>query len=497
MQQNTQAILERLKALRAGDAPTHGGHVMSYVYDSGLAELDALAAAAMELVQPVNGLDPTMFTSVAHMEREVVTFAKDLLGGDSTVVGTATSGGTESCLLAVKTARANYSGPGKPRILAPASVHAAFHKAAEYLGLELELVPVDGDGQVDPQAVISRMGQSTALVVLSAPSYPHGALDPIMAIAAAAQSRGIDCHVDACFGGWILPFWEGLAPWDLSVPGVTSLAADIHKYGYSPKGISVLLTKGKQRQHGQFFATTNWPGYPVVNPTLLGSKSAAPLAAAWAIIKYLGRDGYAALAESCKRSTKVLIAHVNGIEGLAVVGEPAGPLLAVRREAAAGTENGVDPHLWADAMAAAGWHVQLQPGYGQPDGSWLVRTTHLTITPVTESVLPQLCAAMSGCAQKVRGIEGMDAQAVLAALGLGADPAVQEGPSGVLEAMGVSAGGESALPRDMAPLLALVEALPREVSARLLIDLLAGIVAPENQIPPTPPGSVAGGVPGE
>ncbi len=137
-----QEILARLKELREADAPTHGGRVLSYVYDSGLPELDRLAANAMELVQPVNGLDPTTFTSVAVMEREVIGFARDLLGGDKDVVGTVTSGGTESCLLAVKTARSNYQGAGTPKIIAPTTVHAAFHKAAEYFGLKLELIPV-------------------------------------------------------------------------------------------------------------------------------------------------------------------------------------------------------------------------------------------------------------------------------------------------------------------------------------------------------------------
>ncbi|GAA1865571.1 aminotransferase class V-fold PLP-dependent enzyme [Paeniglutamicibacter psychrophenolicus] len=483
MPQDALAILDQLRSWRAQDAPTHGGHVMSYVYDSGLADLDALAARAMALVQPVNGLDPTMFTSVAHMERDLITFARDLLGGDRTVVGTATSGGTESCLLAVKTARANHRGTDHPSILAPASVHAAFHKAAEYLGLALDLVPVGQDGQADPEAVIARMGPDTALVVLSAPSYPHGALDPIEQVAAAALARGIDCHVDACFGGWILPFWDGLPPWDLSVPGVTSLAADLHKYGYAPKGISVLLTKGAARQHGQYFATTDWPGYPVVNPTLLGSKSAAPLAAAWAITRHLGVSGYAALAESCKRSTAALAACIADIEGLTVVGSPAGPLLAVARDPGAGLGSGIDPHLWADRLAASGWHLQLQPGYRQPDGSWLPRTTHLTITPVTESVLPPLRAALVSCADEVRGVAGVDPQQVLAALGpAGAAGAEDDGVQRVLSAMGVTPG-DGSLPKDMAPLLALVEALPREASGKLLIELLAGLVVPLDRDP--------------
>ncbi|MET0448757.1 MAG: aminotransferase class V-fold PLP-dependent enzyme, partial [Aeromicrobium sp.] len=316
-------ILSRLAALREADAPTHGGHVLSYVYDSGLAELDQLAADAMRLVQPVNGLDPTTFTSVAVMERELVGFARDLLGGDQEVVGTITTGGTESCLLAVKTARDTYAGTGRPRLLAPITVHAAFQKAAHYFGLELDLVPVSSSGAVAADDLVARMGPDVALVVVSAPSYPHAALDPVVEVAAAALERGIPCHVDACIGGWVLPFWEGLPDWDLRVPGVTSLSADLHKFGYAPKGASVLLQRGRDRHRAQYFATTRWPGYPVVNPTMLGSKSAGPLAAAWAITQHLGVDGLSGLAQSCRRSTGALVELVSSIDGLRVVGAPA------------------------------------------------------------------------------------------------------------------------------------------------------------------------------
>jgi sphinganine-1-phosphate aldolase len=320
-------ILARLSFLREADAPTHGGRVLSYVYDSGMAELDELAAAAMRLVQPVNGLDPTTFTSVPVMEREVVGFVRDLLGGDETCVGSVTTGGTESCLLAVKTARdlwVQAGGVGTPRLLAPVTVHAAFQKAAHYFGLELDLVPVLPSGAVEAEAVIGRMSNEVALVVVSAPSYAHAALDPIVEVAAAASAWGIACHVDACIGGLILPFWPGLPAWNLSVPGVTSISADLHKFGYAPKGVSVLLHRGRDRQRAQYFATTGWPGYPVVNSTMLGSKSAAPLAAAWAIISALGVEGFAALAESCEQATTALLETVSSIEGLRVIGDPVG-----------------------------------------------------------------------------------------------------------------------------------------------------------------------------
>jgi len=493
-------ILERLTQLRAADAPTHGGHVLSYVYDSGLAEIDELASAAMRLVQPVNGLDPTTFTSVAVMEREVIAFAREMLGGDESVVGSVTTGGTESCLLAVKSARDLWvagGGEGMPRLLAPVSVHAAFQKAAHYFGLSLDLVPVSPTGQVEASALINKLGSDVALVVVSAPSYPHAALDPVADVAAAALAHGISCHVDACIGGWVLPFWPEHAsgapagPWGFTVPGVTSVSADLHKFGYAPKGASVLLQRGRDRQRSQYFATTRWAGYPVVNSTMLGSKSAAPLAAAWAIVGALGASGFAALAESCARSTKALTDVVASIEGLRVVGSPVGPLFAVAADESVDAALRVDPHHWADRARAHGFVLQLQPGLTQSDGGYLPPTTHLTITPVTESVLPELTAALVAAADEVRGVPTVRAESVFAALpptivaGL-TDPAAPaldaDMAFAILGGIGLAPTGASdggaGLPEQMAPLLALIEALPAPLTETLLTELLARLVEP-------------------
>ncbi|WP_200936835.1 pyridoxal phosphate-dependent decarboxylase family protein [Leifsonia sp. Root112D2] len=487
-------ILERLQQLRAADAPTHGGHVLSYVYDSGLAELDDLASAAMRAVQSVNGLDPTTFTSVAVMEREVIGFARDMLGGDEDVVGTVTTGGTESCLLAVKTARDVWragGGVGQPRLVAPVTVHAAFRKAAHYFGLSLDLVAVDAfTGAVTASDLVDRLGPDVALVVVSAPAYPFAGLDPVAEVAAACEQAGVSCHVDACIGGWVLPFWSGasLAPWDFSVPGVSSISADIHKYGYAPKGASVLLQRGRDRQRLQYFATTGWPGYPVVNPTMLGSKSAGPLAASWAIIHALGRDGFAELAASCARSTQALIELIGTIDGLRVVGTPVGPLFAVATDESVPIERRVDPHHWADAARAAGWMLQQQPGLTQGDGSCLAPTTHLTVTPVTESVLEQLFEALVRAADAVRAVPPVAAEAVLAALPaeLLQELSAPDAPAldaqtafGILRQIGlVAEGGDGGLPQQMAPFLALIEALPHPLTERLLTELLARVVEP-------------------
>ncbi len=485
-------ILARLAALREADAPTHGGHVLSYVYDSGLAELDELAAAAIRMVQPVNGLDPTTFTSVAVMEREVVGFARGILHGASDVVGTVTSGGTESCLLAVKTARDNWvtaGGRGVPRLLAPVTVHAAFQKAVHYFGLDIDLVPVDAvTGAVRADDLIGRLGDDVAVAVVSAPCYPFAVLDPVGEVAAACHARGIHCHVDACVGGWVLPWVDDLPAWDFRVPGVASLSADLHKFGYAPKGASVLLQRGRDRQRAQYFATTGWPGYPVVNPTMLGSKSAAALAAAWAIIQALGAGGFAALASSCQRSTDALVLLLASIDGVRVVGSPVGPLFAVAVDDAVPAERQVDPHHWADQVRAHGWLLQLQPGLVQGDGTRLPHTTHLTITPVTEGVLGELSNALVKAADEVRGVPAASASQVLAALpaetlaGLSSSDAPLDSDSayGLLARIGLvdtSAAG-TPLPDRMAPFLALVEALPAALTERLLTELLARLVEP-------------------
>lgn len=490
-------ILARLASLREADAPTHGGHVLSYVYDSGLAELDELAASAIRMVQPVNGLDPTTFTSVAVMEREVIGFARSMLHGSDDVVGTVTTGGTESCLLAVKTARDNWRArhpTGRPRLLAPVTVHAAFQKAAHYFDLELDLVPVDQDGTLPASRLIERLGDDVALVVLSAPAYPFAALDPIEEVAAACLAAGVDCHADACIGGWVLPFWSELPAWDFRVAGVTSISADLHKFGYAPKGASVLLQRGRDRQRTQYFATTRWPGYPVVNPTILGSKSAGALAAGWAIIHALGTPGFAALAQSCERSTASLVALVESIPGLRVIGHPVGPLLAVATDDSVPAAERVDPHHWADQARAHGWLLQLQPGLTQSDGTHLPHTTHLTITPVTEGVLNELSTALVLAADEVRGVPPVTASDVLGTLPAAIVAALSAQDAAPLDSAGLDAetaygllvqigliapGGESGpLPERMAPFIALIEALPAALTERLLTELLARLVEP-------------------
>ncbi|MFB7251443.1 pyridoxal phosphate-dependent decarboxylase family protein [Microbacterium sp. NPDC056234] len=480
-------ILGRLRDLRALDALTHGGHVLAYVYDSGMPELDELADAAASLARPVNALDPTVFPSVAAMEREVLGFVRRAVHGGRDIVGSVTSGGTESCLLAVKTARDLWraehpdavAGGARPRLLAPSTAHAAFQKAARLFDLDFDPVPCGPDGAVAASDLISRMGGDVALVVVSAPAYPSGALDPIRAVAAAAKVRGIRCHVDACFGGLVLPWWRDVAAWDFRLPGVTSLSADLHKFGYAPKGVSVLLHRGRRQHRAQFFATTRWPGYPVVNPTLLGSKSASPLAAAWAIVQRLGDEGFAELTSSIERVAAGIRSEVARIPGLVVMGDPVGPAITLVADVDASREQRVDPHRLADELARHGWRIQHQPGFVQSDGTRLPRSAHLTLTPVLERRVKDFRRELTRAADAVRGRPPADARVLAGAvrlLGYGVDRVPD--PSASWRLLRLAGAGQVKQNQPMATLMALIEKLPAPVAEALLSELLARMSEP-------------------
>src|SRR3954454_18402746 len=246
--------------MRAGDLSTHGGRTLAYVYDSGLADADEVGRRALAMFASTNGLDPTAFPSLARMERDLIGIARPLVGAPGTAVGTATSGGTESILLAVQTAR-DAAAVSDPVLVVPSTAHGAFHKAAHYFGVRLVAVDVDPvTKRAVPEAMAAAMDAEAGqvvVVVVSAPSYAHGVIAPVAPIAAAAAARGLRCHVDACIGGWVLPWSARLGrpvrPWTFAVEGVTSISVDLHKYAYAPKGTSILLHRTPALRRPQFF----------------------------------------------------------------------------------------------------------------------------------------------------------------------------------------------------------------------------------------------------
>lgn len=473
-------VLAELRQRQAADLPVTGGTTLAYVYDSGLTEVDRAAREAVAAYAGSNGLDPTAFPSLLAMENEVVGFAADLLAAPDTAVGSVTSGGTESVLLAVLAARDARPELRRPRMVLPATAHAAFHKAAHHFGVETDIAAVGPDFRADPAAVAAAIGPDTVLVVASAPSYAHGVVDPVTAIAGAASERGVRCHVDACIGGWVLPFaaecGRSVPPWDFGVPGVTSISVDLHKYGYAPKGVSVLLHRSAELRRPQFFASAGWPGYTMLNATVQSTKSGGPLAGAWTVVRSIGRDGYRQLAGEVFAATDQVVAGLAELPELRVVVPPDSTLVAIA------TDDSCDPFTLTDELGMRGWYVQPQMSCRGP-GLQTTATVHLSVSAATLPRVDDFLVAVreSVAAAVSAGPVAVD-PGIAAALGqldlatLGPDEFGQ-----LITSTGLVTADESGalrLPERMAPINALLDALPAAVREQLLVAFLDRLSRP-------------------
>lgn len=472
-------ILATLREYRRGDLPDKGGTTTAYVYDAGLDELADLGVAAYAIAQPVNGLDPTAFPSYAAVENDITAAAITLFGGGVPgVVGTMTSGGTESIGLAVLGARQRWRArtgqhQQRPTMVLPSTAHPAFLKAAHLFDVDVVSVPVDPVSfTAQPAAVDAAIDDTTALVAVSAPSYAHGVLDPIRDVAAIAAERDVLCHVDACIG-WVVPFIlaeEGREPIDFSLPGVTSLSTDLHKYGYTPKGCSVLLHRSDELRRQHYFATTRWPGYPVVNPTLLSTRPGGPPAVAWAILHRIGREGYRRLALAARRATLAMADGVDAIPGLHTVVRPDATLVAFADD---GGPDDPDVRVVADEMTARGWTLGVQPGHG---GS---ASLHVSVSAVLEPKVSAFVADMAASAEAARrhGRVEPDPDLVAAARAMDLDSLTPEAMDGLLAVAGLSQPG-AGLPERMAPINALLDAIDDELVERLLVEVILRVYRP-------------------
>jgi glutamate/tyrosine decarboxylase-like PLP-dependent enzyme len=442
-------VLAELKEMRAYDLPTHGGRTMAYVYDSGLKGIDELGAAAYALASSANGLDPTAFPSLLRMENEIVATAAKLLNGG---VGQVTSGGTESCMLAVLAARKARPDIAQQSIVVPVTAHAAFHKAAHYFNVRVIAVPVTDDFVADAEAMRAAIDDTTVLVVASAPSYAHGVIDPVTEIAAAAAERGVRCHVDACIGGWVLPYFAQLGvqftPFDFKVPGVTSISVDLHKYAYCPKGTSVLLHADASLRRSQYFASAEWPGYTMLNSTMQSTRSGGPIAGAWAVLRHVGEEGYLELATKTLAAVRELRAGIDQIEGLRILGDPVSTLLSM-------ASDNVDLFGLADQMRNRGWYVQPQFAFQNSPVN-----LHLTVTAANRGneqlFLSDLRASVETAvptAISVDAVKDLDAETLTA-----------DQFDALLSSVDMSAG--------MAGVNTLLAAAPAALRERLLIEFL-------------------------
>lgn len=476
MNESLAGPLERLHAMQAADLPVHGGRTLAYVYDGGDPDVDRIGREAVAAYAGSNALDPTAFPSLLRMENELVGVACRLLDAPDGAVGTVTSGGTESILLAVQGARDSRPDVGRPTMVLPTTAHAAFHKAAHYFGVEAVLVSVGADFRADPVAMAAAIDERTVLVVASAPSYAHGVVDPVTEIAAAAAEAGVRCHVDACIGGWVLPYAARLGrpvpPWTFAVEGVTSISVDTHKYAYAPKGTSLLLHRDATLRRPQFFASAAWPGYTMLNQTTQSTRSGGPIAGTWAVVTAIGDEGYLRLAQQVLEAVDRIVAAVEAVPALRVVVPPDSTLVALA------TDGSCDPFTLTDEMLARGWYVQPQLSYDGPPA-----TVHLSVSAATLAGVDDFTTALhaSVAAAQAAGPVAVDAGVVAFIESL--DPATlgDDDFDGLLAASGLvgeSADGSLALPERMAEVNAMLDVASPAMREALLVAFLDRLSRP-------------------
>ena len=387
---SAQSIATSFDEMSAHDVQWRNGKAFSLAYNAG-PEVLTIAEEAYRRFSGANALNTAAFPSLRQMQGEVIEMAGVWLGSPATSAGYFTSGGTESILMAVKAARDQFRTEASithPNIVLPTSAHAAFDKAAAYFGVELRRVDVLPTWRADVAAMAERIDKNTILIVGSAPQYPQGVIDDIPALAALAQRQNINCHVDACMGGVSLAYLSRLghqiAPWNLQVDGVTSISVDLHKFGYTSKGASVIMYADKRLRSYQGFFTDQWLGGVYASSGMLGTKSGGAIAAAWAVMHFLGDDGYLRLTQSARVATEKLAHHISGHPHLSLLAQPDALLLSF----IAKDPQRLNVYAVADEMWKRGWYIDRQ----EPPQS-----LHCTVNAVHESVIDAMLIDLDAC----------------------------------------------------------------------------------------------------
>lgn len=387
---------------RAGldDLRWKDGRAFSLAYYAG-PEVQAVSDEAVRRFGSANGLNADAFPSLRTFQNDVVATARGWLGADDSAAGFMTSGGTESIILAVKAAREQARADRSvhsPNVVLPTSAHAAFEKACHYFDVESRRVAVRDDWRADVRAMEDAIDDQTILLVGSAPQYPQGVVDPIAELGEVAVAHRLNFHVDACMGGVTLAFMErdgeAVPPWNFRVPGVTSMSVDLHKYGYSAKGASVIVYRDKRRRSFQTFVTDNWLGGLYGSSGILGTKSGGPIASAWAVMRFLGDDGYRELTRRARRAALALADAIEATPGLELRARPDSTLLAFG--AALDPSTGAplfDVAAVADALWVEGWYVDRQ---GPPP------SLHCTVNAIHDRTVDEFVVALRGAVEKVR-----------------------------------------------------------------------------------------------
>ncbi len=368
-------------------------------------------------------------------------------------------------MLVVKTARdkarAEHPEIAQPEMVLPRTAHAAFHKAAQYLSVKPVIVEIDPQTfKVRAQDMRAAITPNTILLVASAPSYSQGVIDPIIEIGKIAQEKNLLFHVDACVGGLHLSFMRKLGydipDFDFTVPGVTSISTDLHKYGYAAKGCSVIMYRSKEVRKYQIFASTETTGYTLINPTMLSSKTGGPMAGAWAILNFLGEEGYKRIVREVQEAAKKLMAGINAIDDLQVLGQPVMCMFSFKSDT-------INVYQLADEMNKRGWYIQ-----GQFSTPLTPRNLHISVNHGTIHNVDALLKDLRECVEIVKGATPIDGEAIRAMVGAalqGPDPAAAFGQ---LAASAGLAGTE--LPTEMAFINEVLDALPDELCNVFLVN---------------------------
>ena len=387
---SAQSIVTSFDEMSAHDVQWRDGKAFSLAYNAG-PEVLAVAEEAYRRFSGANALNTAAFPSLRQMQGEVIEMAGVWLGSPTDAAGYFTSGGTESILMAVKAARDQFRAENEvthPNIVLPTSAHAAFDKAAAYFGVELRRVDVLPNWRADVVAMAERIDKNTIMIVGSAPQYPQGVVDDIPALAALAQRQNINCHVDACMGGVSLAYLSRLGhqipPWNLHVDGVTSISVDLHKFGYTSKGASVIMYANKRLRSFQGFFTDQWLGGVYASSGMLGTKSGGAIAAAWAVMHFLGDDGYLRLTKGARVATEKLAHHISCHPHLSLLAQPDALLLSF----IAKDPQRLNVYAVADEMWKRGWYVDRQ----EPP-----RSLHCTVNAVHESVIDAMIVDLDEC----------------------------------------------------------------------------------------------------
>jgi len=383
-------VFAEMEDARRNDVDWKRGRLGLYVHYAG-EDVLAVAKEAYQRFFSENALGPKAFPSLKKFEDDIVAWSADLLHAPEAATGVVTSGGTESIFLALKTARdwARVERPHivAPEIVAPISAHPAFDKGAHYLCMTVRRVALRGDFRADVAAMEAAITPNTVMLVGSAPTFPHGVIDPISELAALATARGLWLHVDACVGGFLAPFAARLGypipPFDFAVPGVRSMSADLHKYGFTAKGTSVMLLSDVALRRHLTFEFDNWPRGKYAVPTFAGTRPGGAIAAAWAVLRYLGIDGYVRLAKEIMGARDRMIAGIAAIDGLYIAGAPD---LAVMGYGG----RDIDMFAVAEELTRRGWFVSTM---SDPPGIHLGMPT-MAHVPHVETYLRDLRAAV-------------------------------------------------------------------------------------------------------